>query len=72
MHTPISDYHRYKLLSRNSPKALEPGPRVDEDGIPSGHQDVSKLQLRMSRWWYKDEVPPITAEDLEAAHGEHH
>jgi ubiquinol-cytochrome c reductase cytochrome b subunit len=72
IHAPISPEQRYKLISRNSPKPLEPGPTVDADGIPSNGKGMGKMQTRMSRFWYKDELPKITAEDLEAAHGEHH
>jgi ubiquinol-cytochrome c reductase cytochrome b subunit len=72
IHAPISPELRYKLLSRNSPKPLMPGPAVDADGVPANGKDHGKLQTRMSRWWYKDELPKITREDLEAAQHEHH
>jgi ubiquinol-cytochrome c reductase cytochrome b subunit len=72
VHTPISNEHRYTLLQRNTYTPLDQRP-ADEHGIPAP-ENLGKMRARISRFWYADELPKPTAEEIqhELSHGGHH
>jgi ubiquinol-cytochrome c reductase cytochrome b subunit len=74
IHEPISDVHRFKLMSRPDYKPLEVGPATDHEGIPAPGAPVNKLRARLSRFWYADTLEKPTAEEyqeLTSGHGDH-
>jgi ubiquinol-cytochrome c reductase cytochrome b subunit len=72
VHAPISQEERYTLLSRESYTPLDARPAVDARGIPAP-QNMGKWRTKISRFWYTDELPKPTAEEIqELSHGGHH
>jgi ubiquinol-cytochrome c reductase cytochrome b subunit len=74
VHEPISAEQRYKLMARADLLPLEAGPTTDAHGVPVPGGGGSKLQTRLSRFWYADRLPKPTAEEyheLTSGHGDH-
>jgi ubiquinol-cytochrome c reductase cytochrome b subunit len=70
LHLPLSRHDTYALTSHERPAPLEPGPEVDENGIPAPRQRWSKLRAWLSKVYLGDVIDQPTAEEIRAAH--HH
>ena len=66
----LSRYDAYALTSHERQAPLEPGPEVDENGIPAPRLRWSKLRARLSKMYFGDVINPPTAEEIRAAHHE--
>ncbi|WP_019877717.1 cytochrome b [Sporichthya polymorpha] len=72
VHAPISAEERFTLMARNNYQPLDPGPATDAEGIPAPGHKAAKLQARLSKFWYADDLPKPSAEEyaeLTAGHG---
>ncbi|GAA0630156.1 cytochrome bc complex cytochrome b subunit [Sporichthya brevicatena] len=72
VHAPISAEERFTLMARNNYAPLDPGPATDAEGIPAPGHKAAKLQARLSKFWYADDLPKPSAEEyaeLTAGHG---
>ncbi len=65
VHKPLDEYHRYKLVSFESPEPLAAQPNAK--GKITG---AEKTRARISKWFFEDRVAPVSPAELEAAH--HH
>jgi ubiquinol-cytochrome c reductase cytochrome b subunit len=63
----LSRYDAYALISHERQAPLEPGPEVDENGIPAPGLRWSKLRARLSKMYFGDVINPPTAEEIRAA-----
>ncbi len=67
VHEQLSDYERWRLVSFDSYKPL--ALRPDSNGRISRAQ---KVRAGMSNWFFEDRIEPVTATELEQAHGGGH
>jgi len=67
VHEPLSDEVKAILLARTELPMLTPPAEVDANGVRTPNLWVKKLQHRLNRWWYVDQVPMPTAAELTAA-----
>ena len=70
VHVKLSQFDAYALTSHERQAPLEPGPEVDENGIPAPRLRWSKLRARLSKMYFGEVINPPTAEEIRAAH--HH
>lgn len=72
-HEPLSEYERWPLVSYNAPEPYVLGSGHDENGVESPTSRKERRRARLSRFYFKDRVAPVTPEELAAAHhhGEH-
>jgi ubiquinol-cytochrome c reductase cytochrome b subunit len=68
LHLPLSRHDTYALTSHERPAPHEPGPEVDENGIPVPRQRWSKLRAWLSKVYLGDVIDQPTAEEIRAAH----
>ena len=67
VHEPLSDEVKAVLLARTELPMLPPPAEQDENGVKTPRLWAKKLQHRLNRWWYVDQVPMPTAAELTAA-----
>ncbi len=70
VHEPVSDNVKAVLLARTELPMLQPPAEVDQSGVKTPKLWAKKLQHRLNRWWYVDQIPMPTIAELEAA--KHH
>jgi ubiquinol-cytochrome c reductase cytochrome b subunit len=63
-HEPITPMERWILTRHEDLRPVELEPATDENGIPRRRVLVSKVRARLSRFYFEDNVPPATPEDL--------
>jgi len=73
IHEPISVAEAAMILGKSDVPALALPPVVDEQGVKNPKARSSKVRARLSSWYYSENVPVPTAEELQAAreHQEH-
>lgn len=54
VHVPLSRQEAYALTARERPAPPDPGPEVDENGIPAPRPRWSKLRARLSQVYFSD------------------
>ncbi len=71
VHAPISAEERFTIMQRNNWKPIEAGPATDADGIPAPMHKAKKIQAKLSKFWYADDLHKPTAEEYAelTAHG---
>ncbi|MEO6199745.1 MAG: ubiquinol-cytochrome c reductase cytochrome b subunit [Cryobacterium sp.] len=67
VHQPVDEYERWKLVSYADFKPLMIRP--DARGRITAGQ---KLRAGLSRWFFEDRIEPVTKQELEQSHGDHH
>lgn len=67
VHEPLSDEVKAVLLARTELPMLPPPAERDANGVKTPGLWAKKLQHRLNRWWYVDQVPMPTAAELAAA-----
>jgi ubiquinol-cytochrome c reductase cytochrome b subunit len=72
VHVKLSQFDAYALTSHERQAPLEPGPEVDENGIPAPRLRWSKLRSRLSKVYFGDVINPPTAEEIKAGQAEPH
>ncbi|MEO8827905.1 MAG: ubiquinol-cytochrome c reductase cytochrome b subunit [Lapillicoccus sp.] len=72
-HEPLDEFERWNLVQHGSESPLELGSGVDENGVAAKHARATKIRARLSHFYFKDRVDPVTPAELAAAHahGEH-
>jgi ubiquinol-cytochrome c reductase cytochrome b subunit len=70
VHIQLSPHDAYALTSHERQTPLEPGPEVDENGIPAPRQRWSRLRARLSKVYFGDVVDRPMAEEISAVHHE--
>ncbi len=74
-HLPISETAAYTLTARERDEVYTPNGATDANGLEDSRGRLDGLRGRLSTLMYADNVQPVTAEDIEAAHhhadGEH-
>ena len=67
IHRPINPTHAYNLTSHEASEPLALPPREDAGGVVAPKQGKERIRARLSRFWFADEVPNVTDEELEEA-----
>ncbi len=72
-HEPLDEFERWSLVQQESQSPLELGSGTDENGVAAKHARATKIRARLSNFYFKDRVDPVTPAELAAAlaHGEH-
>ncbi|WP_148575049.1 cytochrome b [Nocardioides caldifontis] len=72
-HLPISEAEAYYITAQEPEKVYELPAETDMNGVANRKARAMKLRARMSKYWFGDNVPRPTREELEAArlHAEH-
>ena len=73
VHEDLDPYTQWKLVSFESPAPLAIGSGKDANGVSSKAAKKERRRAKLSRFFFKDRVEPVTPAELAAAHhhGEH-
>jgi ubiquinol-cytochrome c reductase cytochrome b subunit len=69
-HEPLDPYTRWHLVQHEQHQPLQLEAGVDENGVASPTARKDRMRVKMSHFFFKDRVEPVTPAELEAAH--HH
>ncbi|TWE13024.1 cytochrome b [Rudaeicoccus suwonensis] len=71
-HEPLNEYDRWRLVSfeAHEPIALPAG--TDENGVRKATARKDRLRARLSHYYFKDRIEPVTPLELAAAHHDGH
>jgi ubiquinol-cytochrome c reductase cytochrome b subunit len=72
VHAPLDEYSRWTLVQHEGHRPLELPPAVDDNGVRRPGARFDGIRRRLSHFFFEDRVEPVTPEELEAAHDEHH
>jgi ubiquinol-cytochrome c reductase cytochrome b subunit len=67
VHEPLSDEVKAVLLARTELPLMSAPAEIDANGVKTPRLWAKKLQHRLNKWWYVDQVPMPTAVELAAA-----
>ncbi len=72
-HEPLDEYERWTLVQQESPEPLAIGSQTDANGVAAKGARSERIRARLSNFYFKDRVAPVTPAELAAAHhhGEH-
>jgi ubiquinol-cytochrome c reductase cytochrome b subunit len=72
-HEPLDAYERWPLVQQEVPEPLVLGSQTDANGVAAKHARSQRIRARLSHFYFKDRVAPVTPAELAAAHahGEH-
>ena len=73
LHEDIDEFERWKLVAFESPAPLALTASTDANGVARRKAKRERRRARMSSFYFKDRVEPVTPRELAAAHhhGEH-
>jgi ubiquinol-cytochrome c reductase cytochrome b subunit len=71
LHAPISPTRAYHLTTQPRREVLELRDSVDANGVSSPPSRMQRLRVRLSHFWYADEIQKPTTAELEAASHHH-
>jgi ubiquinol-cytochrome c reductase cytochrome b subunit len=71
-HEPLDPYTRWKLVQHEQHRPLELESGVDENGVAAPNARSQRLRAKVSHFFFKDRVEPVTPAELEAAHHDGH
>ena len=71
-HQALSDYDRWRLVAYDAPAPAELPPATDEHGVRRKGARKDRLRARLSHYYFKDRVEPVTPLQLAAAHHDGH
>jgi ubiquinol-cytochrome c reductase cytochrome b subunit len=69
-HAPVPVEEAYTLLAREEQPVYLPAGETDANGVARKGRRLDKVRSRLSKYWFGDNVPRPTREELEEAH--HH
>ena len=72
LRTPLSRHEAYGLTSHDLPAPFDPGPELDENGIPAPRHRSARVRARLSQVYFGDVVRKPTAAELAAARRQGH
>ncbi len=72
-HDPLDEFERWTLVQYAAQSPLELGSGTDANGVAVKHGRAQQVRARLSSFYFKDRVEPVTPAELAAAHahGEH-
>ena len=70
VHAPIDPEEAAVLLSKEEIRPIPAPPKTDANGVRTPGYAIKALRARLSSWWYRDDVPVVTLQELES--GQHH
>ena len=68
IHEPVDEETRAKIVSKHDAEPLALPPAVDDQGVANPAAKKGRRRSRWSRFFYKDNVPLPTADELSDAH----
>lgn len=71
-HEPLGEFQRWPLVAFESPAPVELPPATDENGVRRKSARKDRLRARLSHYYFKDRVEPVTPMELAAAHHDGH
>lgn len=71
-HEDLSDYERWPLVAYESPAPVELTSATDENGVHRKSARKDRLRARLSHYYFKDRVEPVTPMELASAHHDGH
>ncbi len=71
-HEDIDEYTRWNLVQHEAHRPLELGDATDAHGIPRPGTTSDKRRARLSRFFFEDDIQPVTPRDVAAAHHDGH
>ncbi|MDN5805145.1 MAG: ubiquinol-cytochrome c reductase cytochrome b subunit, partial [Microlunatus sp.] len=71
-HEPLGEFQRWPLVAFESPSPVELPPATDENGVRDKSARKDRLRARLSHYYFKDRVEPVTPMELAAAHHDGH
>jgi ubiquinol-cytochrome c reductase cytochrome b subunit len=72
IHAPVNPNRAYTLTAQERREPLTLAAAQDENGIPAPSRGKERIRARLSRFWFADEMPKPSGEELdEAAHHAH-
>ncbi len=71
-HEAIDEYSRWALVQHDAVAPLELTEEVDENGVASPTARKDRIRARLSHFYFKDAVNPVTPAELAAAHHDGH
>ncbi|WP_436773966.1 cytochrome bc1 complex cytochrome b subunit [Yinghuangia sp. YIM S09857] len=74
VHEPLDAEKRHFLTAHEQPAPAELPPAVDENGVARKLKPGEKLRVRLSRWYFAEQIEKPTAEEYEeitSGHGHH-
>ena len=67
-HEPISDYARWRLVDFEAPAPVGIESATDANGVERQGSGAAKLRSRLSNFYFRDRIEPVTPQELAAAH----
>ncbi|CAN7467127.1 cytochrome bc1 complex cytochrome b subunit [Knoellia sp. LjRoot47] len=71
-HDALSDHDRWILVQHEPVEPLQLTPDVDENGVARPAARKDRLRAKLSHFYFKDAVNPVTPAELAAAHHDGH
>ena len=68
VHLPVSPDDAYTLTQRGRKAPFEPGPQLDENGIPAPRQRWARLRARLAKAYVGDVVDQRSADEISTIH----
>ncbi len=72
-HEPLNAYERWPLVQQDIPEPIAIGSQTDVNGVAAKGARSERIRAKLSNFYFKDRVAPVTPAELAAAHhhGEH-
>ena len=71
-HEPLDPYTRWNLVQHEQHQPLQLTAGTDEHGVAAPHARKERIRAKVSHFYFKDRVEPVTPAELEAAHHDGH
>jgi len=71
-HEPLDPYTRWNMVQHEQHRPLELESGVDENGVAAPNARSQRLRAKVSQFYFKDRVEPVSPAELEAAHNDGH
>ena len=71
-HEPLDPYTRWNMVQHEQHRPLELESGVDENGVAAPNARSQRLRAKVSQFYFKDRVEPVSPAELEAAHHDGH
>lgn len=71
-HEPLDPYTRWNLVQHEQHQSLQLTAGTDEHGVAAPHARRERIRAKVSHFYFKDRVEPVTPAELEAAHHDGH
>jgi ubiquinol-cytochrome c reductase cytochrome b subunit len=68
VHAPLTPAERWALVQHEVPEPLQLTHEVDANGVASPVARKERLRAKMSHFYFRDRVAPVSPSELEAAH----